>query len=242
MNNQSKEKNTNLTKIQIPISLFKHFTLHIMSKRNEIKQKEHLQLQLQAQFNKLDQTVLSWLKPTSDSSTASSNTTSTISTEFINQIVIPSGKGVQFYDNDDDDDDSKPNNGVTINEFLDTASKLSSSKGKKNDTNSDKIQKIGDLKKKRDNLYSSNSLRALSNKIRNDKRGRFKNSTDNKNNDDNVRKFASKGQNVSSKFRSKSTTIDTNISDSDSENEDTIILKSKSTAKSKTTSKNKRPF
>lgn len=217
-----------------------------MSKRSEIKQKEQLQLQLQAQFNKLDQTVLSWLKPGTNSSTPSSSTSpsANISTEFSNQIVIPSGKGIQF-----NDDDSNNNDGVTINDFLDTASSISSNRGKKNAMkNNQKIQKIGDLKKNKDNLYSSNSLRALSNKIRNEKRNKFKNLNDEKNNVSNVRKFASDTRtatNVKNKGTTKSKGTTTNSdsdSDSASDDEDSKILKSKLTAKNKTAMKNKRPF
>lgn len=63
-----------------------------MSKREEIKKKEKLQLEFQAQFNKLDQTVLSWLKPSGEQASKSSPGKST----FNDAVVIPVGKGLNM--------------------------------------------------------------------------------------------------------------------------------------------------
>lgn len=63
-----------------------------MSKREEIKKKERLQLELQAQFNKLDQTVLSWLNPTAQQTKPLIKENSSFNDSF----VIPVGKGLNM--------------------------------------------------------------------------------------------------------------------------------------------------
>lgn len=205
-----------------------------MSRRKEIKLKEEMQLQLQAQFNKLDQTVLSWLNnpsnETNDNITKQNDNPSVISKEFSNQIIIPSGKGINFGDSANamlSNDNTDGN--VTIGDFLDsTVSKnqLKNNKGK----NDGKIEKVGQLKRRNGNGISSNSLRALSNKLRDEKRGRphvAKNA--------NGAKPAQTGSNKYSK--------QTSVDESDDEDDDEILYReSKSSRTTAKTSKNKRPF
>lgn len=223
-----------------------------MSKRNEIRQKEQLQIQLQAQFNKLDQTVLSWLtKPAGESKPETPALTKLTSAEkaddfkpqsdatqqFINQIVIPSGKGINFSDLE-----PKNNNNssmVTINDFLDVVSAKRNSSSSRRETNgkgemSEKVNKIGDVKRRTNN---SNSLRALSNKLRDDRREKFRT---------NIRKEGPNNKYDLKKHSAKVTTkLNTNRSgsESDSENDDEILhRKSKSSGMLAKATKNKRPF
>lgn len=115
-----------------------------MSKREEIKKKEQLQLELQAQFNKLDQTVLSWLKPSGQPAKQESAEDSQIKTSFNNSIVVPLGKGLNF-----DTDEAK----VNISQFMNaTTSK---------DDKSTNVKKFAN---------QSRSLQALQNKLRADQR------------------------------------------------------------------------
>lgn len=129
-----------------------------MSKRNEIKEKERIQLQIQAQFNKLDQTVLSWLKPNEVKQSISEN--NEIANEFVNQVVVPNGKGLCF-------DDEGNEGGVTINAFLDSTDSRVKSKRKEQNARNDVV---ADVKRRRvlGTGNSSKSLRALSNKLRDD--------------------------------------------------------------------------
>ncbi|GAV28542.1 hypothetical protein PMKS-002013 [Pichia membranifaciens] len=224
-----------------------------MSRRNEIRQKEQLQLQLQAQFNKLDQTVLSWLskttgesKPETLPSTKSASTEKTedtnsqrdVTQQFINQLVIPSGKGINFSDLEPSNNSSKGSAMVTINDFLDTVSAKNPANGRR-ETNgrgriSDKINKVGDVKRR---TGSSNSLRALSNKLRDDRREKFRGNTRKigPNNKYDLKKNSSEATNKSKTKQSGS--------ESDSENDDEILYrKSKSSGMSAKIAKNKRPF
>lgn len=203
-----------------------------MSKRNEIRKKEQIQLQLQSQFNKLDQTVLSWLDCTEDGNNKHGSKSSDITSEFINQIVIPTGKGINFAEDDENIDTSKK---TTINDFLDN---INTKKSNKNGMN--KIDKIGDVKRRKGNHSNSNSLRALSNKLRNDKRNKERVHIENKSNRS-VKVFASTAkQSITKKGNN-----DRNAhGDSDSEDSDDEILKrkSKNSSNGKSINKNKRPF
>lgn len=215
-----------------------------MSKRSEIRQKEQLQLQLQAQFNKLDQTVLSWLsKPTeksktnipvlTESSTRSGHLdTYNETSQFANQIVIPSGKGINFSDSSNNDDGKNNSSVVTINDFLDTVTlrkKTANGKWQSNarDGTTEKINKVVDVKRRNG---SSASLRALTNKLRNDRREKLKG---------NVRKVTPVSQ-----FGSKNKDIKESAdSDSESDGDDEILhRKSKNSKVSAKVGKNKRPF
>jgi hypothetical protein len=214
-----------------------------MSRRNEIKQKEQLQLQLQAQFNKLDQTVLSWLNPKSklESNSASVITTtskiSEISNEFANQIVIPNGKGINFADSENLGPDNAANT-VTISDFL------ANTGNKKKSLNDNKINKIGDVKRSKNGGHASNSLRALSTKIRNESRRKEQNGRNNNNyNKDNVnvRKFASKkNPNNSKESVSNRAEYDYESDGSDDEDDNEVLMR-KTKGKGKLTLV-KRPF
>ena len=187
-----------------------------MSKRNEIKEKEQLRLQIQAQFNKIDETVLSWLKPTPQLSTANTSTDN----EFANQIVIPNGKGINF------DDSIKDEKKVTISDFL-----QDENLDKRKKEGLDKVKKVGDLKKSGVG-NSSNSLRALTNKLRKDRRGDFE------------MKKALKSS-IAEKIKGDKKIYKANDDDEeDSEDEEDEILKRKSKGKNDVMGKgkNKRPF
>lgn len=225
-----------------------------MSRRNEIRQKEQLQLQLQAQFNKLDQTVLSWLsKPAGESkpetlpSTKSASAEKTedtksradVTQQFINQLVIPSGKGINFSGLEPNNNSSNGPAVVTINDFLDVISAKKNPANGRREANgrggiSDKIDKVGDVKRR---TGSSNSLRALSNKLRDDRREKFRGNT---------RKVGPNNKYDLKKNSSKATTKskpNCSGSESDSENDDEILYrKSKSSGMSAKSTKNKRPF
>lgn len=198
-----------------------------MSKRNEIKQKEQIQLQLQAQFNKLDQTVLSWLKPTTTGSSGTQEPefkSKEVIDEFNNQIVVPNGKGISFGDEDSGMNESS----VTISDFLDSTDSRVKSKRKEQNDGRERMNKISDVKKRKLDT-SSNSLRALSNKLRNDKRGKFEN------NSKPQEKFNTR--NLIKKEVKK-------VVESDSDSEDDVMSRKSSGKKgvSKGNVKNKRPF
>lgn len=193
-----------------------------MSRRNEIKEKERIQLQLQAQFNKLDQTVLSWLKPNDEK--PADNDSKGIAEEFVNQVVVPSGKGLNFDDNDEGGKDRS----VTISAFLDSTDSRVQSKRKEQNTRNDVVADV----KRRQVLStgnSSRSLQALSNKLRDEKRGKSVGK--------NVKpqeKFSMR--NLAKKNESRKTV---ESSDEDEEEED-VVVKRKSNFKDKV--KSKRPF
>ena len=224
-----------------------------MSKRNEIRQKEQLQLQLQAQFNKLDQTVLSWLEP-STKSTSSPILSNHVAEEFGNQIVVPAGHGINFDDTTASNEGSnafgnesdKPST-VTINDFLTSTNTKTRKSG---DDDLSRVKKVGDMKK-RGLGNASNSLRALSNKLRNDRR---KGTLGGDRVDANAGGKPWRGDNHSGRNNAKfSELVTRNIGakkelkkeaeDSDSEDEDTdAVLARKIKGAAKTQNKNKRPF
>ncbi|KAG0680864.1 hypothetical protein C6P42_004588 [Pichia californica] len=217
-----------------------------MSRREEIRQKEQLQLQLQAQFSKLDQTVMSWLIPNSNlNSNSNEKSTSISSSEFGNQIVIPTGKGINFDDNKIGNDGKEINlNTVTIDDFLDNVSMKKNKKNGVNDFKSGRINKIGDIKK-RDN-GTSNSLRALTHKLRTDRRehsknnistNKYNNNNNNNSNNNNKKIGVVRKQNFKN---TNDTTHDDN--EDDSESDDEILNRKSKTTKTAKSNKNKRPF
>lgn len=211
-----------------------------MSKRNEIRQKEQIQLQLQAQFNKLDQTVLSWLSnPVESETTKQGSTTSSISEQFANQIVIPSGKGINFEASEEPNHIGANNSDtkvVTINDFLDNVSTNKKARDRTNNSN-DRISKVGEVKRRNG---ASNSLRALTNKLRDGRRQSSKEFNNEK------KKTPLKyQQNVSKKGTTKRSITDTkNESDSDSEDDDEVLIRKRKSSKdvSYKAIRNKRPF
>lgn len=140
-----------------------------MSKYKEIKEKEQLQLQLQARFTQLDQTVLSWLTPTDKSTeTSSKKQDSSISTEFGNLQVVPGGAGIDLEDTKDGESSNSSLPRVTINDFLEGTN---TKKRSKKDDNLSRIKKPNNTT---NGTSASASLRALSNKLRNDRRNKTK--------------------------------------------------------------------
>ena len=138
-----------------------------MSKYKEIKEKEQLQLQLQARFTQLDQTVLSWLTPTDESTeTSSKKQDSSISTEFGNLQVVPGGAGIDLEDTKDGESSNSSLPRVTINDFLEGTN---TKKRSKKDDNLSRIKKPNNTT---NGTSASASLRALSNKLRNDRRNK----------------------------------------------------------------------
>ncbi|GMM31673.1 hypothetical protein DAMA08_044180 [Martiniozyma asiatica (nom. inval.)] len=67
-----------------------------MSKREEIKEKQALQMKLQAQFNQLDQTVMGWLNGSGVSSSTLTPTAESDKGTFEHQQVVEQGKGLNF--------------------------------------------------------------------------------------------------------------------------------------------------
>lgn len=190
-----------------------------MSRRDEIRQKEQLQLDLQAQFNKLDQTVLSWLKPKSteaqDKKKISKDVINKDELKFGNQIIIPSGKGIDFSsDKNSNINDSKgTEKNLTINEFLNNV-------GNKNNRKDNKILKNDT---RFNSKMNSNSIRALQNKLRNEKREFIK-----KDKRKEVKKINIKTEQYSS---------------SDEDEDDEILSRKSNNSKNlNKTNKNKRPF
>lgn len=201
-----------------------------MSRRNEIKHKEQIQLQLQSQFNKLDQTVLSWLKPLADKKDDVRDTESkNIADEFVNQIVVPTGKGISF-DSGNGSGSGSDKDVVTINDFLDsTDSRIKSKRKDQNDAGRG-MNKISEVKKRKFEI-SSNSLRSLSNKLRNDKRGSMLK--------DNVK--------PQEKFNTRNLIKkdEKEVEESDTEDDEDDMMRRKSSGKKgvpKKSVKNKRPF
>ena len=138
-----------------------------MSKYKEIKEKEQLHLQLQARFTQLDQTVLSWLTPTDKSTeTSSKKQDSSISTEFGNLQVVPGGAGIDLEDTKDGESSNSSLPRVTINDFLEGTN---TKKRSKKDDNLSRIKKPNNTT---NGTSASASLRALSNKLRNDRRNK----------------------------------------------------------------------
>lgn len=138
-----------------------------MSKYKEIKEKEQLQLQLQARFTQLDQTVLSWLTPTDKSTeTSSKKQDSSISTEFGNLQVVPGGAGIDLEDTKDGESSNSSLPRVTINDFLEGTN---TKKRFKKDDNLSRIKKPNNTT---NGTSASASLRALSNKLRKDRRNK----------------------------------------------------------------------
>ena len=138
-----------------------------MSKYKEIKEKEQLQLQLQARFTQLDQTVLSWLTPTDKSTeTSSKKQDISISTEFGNLQVVPGGAGIDLEDTKDGESSNSSLPRVTINDFLEGTN---TKKRSKKDDNLSRIKKPNNTT---NGTSASASLRALSNKLRNDRRNK----------------------------------------------------------------------
>lgn len=211
-----------------------------MSKRNEIRQKEQLQLQLQAQFNKLDQTVLSWLlKPSKNEITNNVSASSSISEQFANQIVIPSGKGINFEAPEGSDDiggNTSDTKVVTINDFLDNVSTNKKVTGRK-DNSIGRIDKVGEVKRRNG---ASTSLRALTNKLRDGRRQSSKEFNNEK------KKVPLKNRpNVSQRKTTKSNATSTeNAPDSDSEDDDEVLIRKLKSSKdiSSKSVRNKRPF
>lgn len=113
-----------------------------MSKREEIKRKERLQLEMQAQFNKMDQTVLSWLKPAGSNAPRSEKLE--VKSVFNDTVVIPVGKGLNM----------ETENQIKVNQFMNATTER--------DDTSTNVKKVHN---------QSKSLQALQNRMRSDKRG-----------------------------------------------------------------------